>query len=102
MLGRQFKLLGLMQYFLLAVKDLNVSVVTACLHISHLVPPSDLQQPFFFLRGPSFALTRMSFKVLAFLNPIIVTFSKSLPCSVSGVSGKCISDSIFLSFENTG
>ena len=63
LLERQLKLSGLMQYSLWVVKDLNVLVVTTCLHISHLVPPHDLQQPFFFSRGATFALTRMSFKL---------------------------------------
>ena len=27
---------------------------------SHLIPPHDLQQPFFFSRGATFALTRLS------------------------------------------
>ena len=102
LLERQFKLSGLMQYSLLVLKDLNVSVVTTCFHISYLVPPHDLQQPFFFSRGATFALTRMSFKLVALLNPIIGIFSKTLPCFLSGVSSKCILDSVFLSPENTG
>ena len=63
LLERQLKLSGLMQYSLWVVKDLNVLVVTTCLHISHLVPPHDLQQPFFFSRGATFGLKRMSFKL---------------------------------------
>ena len=63
--------------------------------ISHLVPPRDQQQPFFFSRGVTFALTRMSFKPLAPLNPIIGTFSETFPCSLSIVNSKCISDSTF-------
>ena len=100
LLERQFKLSGLIQYYLWVLKDLNVSVVTTCLHISHLVPPHDLQQPFFFSRGATFALTRMPFKLLALLNPIIGTFSETFPCSLSGVNSKCISDSTFLNFEH--
>ena len=48
------------------------------------------------------AITRTSFKLLALLNPIIGTFSKTFPCSLSGVNSKCISDSTFLSFRKTG
>ena len=40
------------------------------MHISHLVPPHDLQQPLFFSRVATLALTKMSFKLLALLNPI--------------------------------
>ena len=65
---RQFKLLGLMQYSLLVMKDLNVSAFTTRLHISHLVLPHDLQQPFFFSKGATFAVIGMSFKLLALLN----------------------------------
>ena len=93
---QQFKLLSLMQYSLWLLKDLNVSVVTTCLHISHLAPPHDLLQPFFFSRGATFTLTRMSFKLLALLNPIVETFSKTFPCSLSGVNSNCISGSTFL------
>ena len=42
------------------------------------------------------------FQIFALLNPIIGTFSKTFPCSLTGVNNKCISESIFLSFENTG
>ena len=62
----------------------------------------DLQQPFFFSRGATFTLTRISFKLFALLNPIIGTFSKTFPCSLSGVNNKCISESTFLDFKNTG
>ena len=82
-----------MQYSLWVLKDLNVSVVTTCLHISHLVPPHDLQQPFFFSRGAIFALRRMAFKLLALLNPIIGIFSKVFPSSLTGINNMCISDS---------
>ena len=70
---------GLIQYSLWVLKDLNVSVVTTCLHISHLVPPHDLQEPFFFSRGATFALTRISFKHLALLNWTTGILSKTLP-----------------------
>ena len=50
----------------------------------------------------TFALTGMSFKLLALQNPITESFSKTFPCSLTGVNCKCISDSTFLSFENTG
>ena len=91
-----------MQYYLWALKDQNVSVVTTCFHILQPVPPHDLQQPFFCSRGATFALAKISLKRLAFLIPIIGTFSKIFPCSLSGANSECISDSIFLSFENTG
>ena len=55
---------------------------------------------FFFSIGATFALTRISFKLLALLNPTIGTFSKTFTCSMSGVNSKCISDKIFLSFEH--
>ena len=71
-----------MQYFLWVLKDLIVSLLTTCLHISHLVPPPDLQEPFFFSRGATFALTRISFKLLALLNPTIGILSKTFPCSL--------------------
>ena len=45
LLERQFKLLGFIEYYLCVLKDLNVSVVKTCLHISLLVPPHGLQQP---------------------------------------------------------
>ena len=99
LLERQFKLLDLIQYSRCVLKDLNASVVITCLYISHLVPPHGLQQPFFFSRGATFALTRISFKLFALLNPIIGTFSKTFPCSLSGVNNKCISESTFLSFR---
>ena len=69
LLERQFKLSGLLQYSLLILKDPNVSVVT-CLHISHLVSPHDLQQPFLFSKSAAFALTRMFFKILALLTQL--------------------------------
>ena len=93
---------GLMQYSLWVLKDLNVSVETTCLHISLLVPPHDLQEPFFFSRGAAFAFTRISLKLLAFLNPTIGFLSKTFPCSMSGVKSKCISDSTILSYESIG
>ena len=65
-------------------------------------PPRDLQQPLFFLRGATFGLTRMSFKLLALPNPIIGIFSKVFPCSLPGINNKCVSDSTCLSFEGTG
>ena len=77
LLERQFKLSGLIKYSPWVLKDLNVSVVTRCLYISHLVCTNDLQQPFFFSRGATFAITRISFKLLALLNQIIGIFSKT-------------------------
>ena len=64
LLERQFKLSGLMQYSLWVLKDLNVLVVTSCLHISNLVPLHDLQEVFFFSTGATIALRRISFKLL--------------------------------------
>ena len=98
----QFKLSGLMQYSLWVLKGVNVSVVTTCLHISHLVHPHDLQEPFFFSRDATLTLTRILFKLLAILNPTIGILSKTFPCSLSGVNSKCISDSTFLSLESSG
>ena len=95
----QFRLLGLMQCSLWVLKDLNLSVAATYLHISHLKPLHDLQQPLFFLRGVNLVLRRMLFKLLAHLNPIIGTFSKTFPCSLSSVNTKCISDSMILSFK---
>ena len=95
---RKFKLLGLMQFYLWIVKDLNVSVITTCLHISHQVPSHDLQEAFFF-SGGTFALTRISFKFLALLNTP-VGISKTFPCFLSGANSKFILDSTF--FESTG
>ena len=102
LLEQQFKLSGLMQYSLWVLKDLNVSLVTTCVHISHRIPPRDLMEPFLFSRGATFALTRLSFKRLAFRDPTIGILSKTFQCSVSGVNSKCISDSTFLSFKGTG
>ena len=82
LLERYFKLLGLMQYSFWALKDKNIVLVTTCLHLLYLVPPHDLQQPFFFSRGATFALIRMSFKFFTFLNPIIGIFSRAFPCSL--------------------
>ena len=59
LLQQQFKLSGLMQYCLWVLKDLNVSVVTECLHILHLISSHNLQQPFFFSRGATFTLKRL-------------------------------------------
>ena len=101
LLEQHFKLSDLMQYSLWVLRDHNVSVVT-CLHILQLVPPHDLQKPFFSSRGAIFAITRISFKLLALLNPIIGTLSKTFPCSLSGVNSKCTSESTFLSFKSTG
>ena len=81
-----------MQYYLWVLKDVDISVVITCLHISHLVPPRDLQEPMFILRGATFALTRISFKRLALLNPTIGILWKTFLCSISGVNSKCISD----------
>ena len=86
LLERQLKLLGLRQYYFWVLKDPNVSITTTCLHISHLVPSRDMQQPFF-SRG---AITRMPLKLLALLNLIIGTFSKTRQCSLSGVNTNCI------------
>ena len=91
-----------MQYSLWKLKYLNILLVTTRWHIFHLVPPHDLQKPFFFSRGATLALARMSLKILALINPIIVTFSKTFSCSLSDASSKCISDSTVLSSENTG
>ena len=102
LLERKFKLSGFVQYSLWVLKDLNVSVVTTCFHFSHLVLPHDLHEPFFLSRGATFALTRLSFKLLALLNLTIGILSKTFPCSRSGVNSKCISDSTLLSFESTG
>ena len=89
LLERQFKLFGFMQCSFWILQDLNVSIVTRCFHISHHVPPHDLQQPFFFSRG---------------VTPNYRNLLKDLPmlCSVLGVNSKCISDSIVLNFETTG
>ena len=76
--------------------DLNVSVVTTCLHILHLAPPHHLQETFLFSRGATFALTRILFKLLALLNPTIGILAKIFPSSLSGVNSECISDSTFL------
>ena len=100
--GQQFTLSGLLQYSLWVLKDPNVSVVTSYFHILHLVHPHDLQEPFFFSRGAIFALTRIYFKLLAFLNPTIGILSKTFPCSMSGVKSNCTSDSTILSYENNG
>ena len=83
--------LGLMQYSLW-VLNLNVSVFITCLHISHLVPSHDLQQPSFFSRGATLALTRKSLKFLAFLNQITVTFWKTFHvlCWTELANGKSI------------
>ena len=62
----------------------------------------DLQQSFFFSRGATLALTRMSFKPLVLLNSFIETFSKTFWCSLSGVNVKCISSSTVLSLKNMG
>ena len=108
LLEQQFKLSGLMQYSLWVLKDLRstkiyyVSLVTTCVHILHRRPPHDLMEPFLFSRGATFALTRLSFKRLAFRDPTIGILSKTFQCSVSGVNSKCISDSTFLSFKGTG
>ena len=67
--------LSAIQYFLWVLRNLNVSVVNSCLHISYLVPSQDLQQPFFFSRDAASALTRMSLKLLAIPSQIIDTFS---------------------------
>ena len=99
---QQFKLSDLIQYSLWVLKDLDVSVVTTCLHISHLVPPHHLPELFSFSRGSTFALTRISFKLLALLNPARGILSKTFQCSLLGVNSKCISESRFLSFERTG
>ena len=48
LLERQFKLLGLMQYSLWIMKDLNFSVATICLHILHLILLHNLQKRFSF------------------------------------------------------
>ena len=102
LLEQQFKLLGLMKYSLWVLKDLNVSLVTTWVHISHRIPPHDLMEPFLFSRGATFALTRLPFKRLPFRDPTIAILSKTFQCSLSGVNSKCISDSTFLSFKDTG
>lgn len=50
LLEPEFRLLSLMQYSLLVLTGLNVSVVTTFLHIPHLLTLHDLKQPFFFSR----------------------------------------------------
>ena len=92
-----FKLSGLMQYSPWVLKDLIVSVVITLLYILYLALPHNLQQPFFFSRVATFALTRNTSKLLALLNPVIETFLKNFPCSLSGVNNKYISNSL----ENT-
>ena len=88
-----------MQYSLWVLIDLNGSVASTYLHISHLVPQHNLQGPLFFSRGATFSLTRISFKRLALLKPTIGILSKTFPCSLSGVNSKRISESTLLSFD---
>ena len=57
---------------------------------------------FLFFKRCTFALTRMSLKLLTHLKRIIGTFFKTFPCYLSGVNSKCISDIIYLTFENAG
>ena len=78
--------LGLMQYSLW-VLNLNVSVFITCLHISHLVPSHDLQQPSFFSRGATLALARKSLKFLAF-KPNYSNLLKNFSCSLLNWAGK--------------
>ena len=99
LLESQFKLLSLMQYSLWVLRDLNISVVSTCLYILHLVPPHDLQQPFLFSRGATFCLTRLSFKFLALLRPITRIFSKTFPRYLPGANSKCILDSTLFKFR---
>ena len=74
LLERQFKLSGLMQYYPWVLKDVNVLLVTTCLHISHLLAPHDLREPFFFSRRATMALTRISFKLLGLLLTISIIY----------------------------
>ena len=99
LLEPQFKLLSLMQYSLQVLRDLNISVVSTCLYILHLVLPHDRQQPFLFSRGATFCLTRLPFKFLALLRPITLIFSKTFPCYLPGANSKCILDSTFFKFR---
>ena len=57
---------------------------------------------FFFSKGTTFALTRISFKLLTLLNPTIGILSKTFPCSLSCVTNKGIWDSSFTSFQSSG
>ena len=64
--------------------DSNWCVLVICLQISHLGLFQGPQKPFSVLSGGTLALTRMSFKLLPLLKPIIGTFSKTFLCSLSG------------------
>ena len=71
------------------VDDVKFLVGTICLQISHLGPLQGPHQPLFLIWG-IFALTRISFKLLALRNPIIGTSLNTLLCSLSGVKRRCI------------
>ena len=87
LLERQFKLSGLIQYSLCVLKDLNVSVVTTCLHITHVVPPHDLQHLFFFTTGTTFALTRISFRHFCSSKPNYRNLKDSIIGTTEGFFG---------------
>ena len=81
------KLSGLIQYSLCVLKDLNVSVVTTCLHITHVVPPHDLQHLFFFTTGTTFALTRISFRHFCSSKPNYRNLKDSIIGTTEGFFG---------------
>ena len=78
------KLSGLIQYSLGVLKDLNVSVVTTRLHISHVEPPHDLKHPFFFTRVATFALTRISFRHICSSKPNYRNMKDSIIGTIEG------------------
>ena len=88
LLESQFKLLRLIEYSPWVLKDLNVSVVTRCWHISQLLFAWSTTASLFFPRKTALALTRLSFKILAPQDPITGTFLKNFSCSLSGVYWK--------------
>ena len=77
--------------------DLNVSVVTTCLHILHLAPPTSSARDFLiFKRCYLRSHKNIVQAFLALLNPTIGILAKTFPSSLSGGNSKCISDSTFL------
>ena len=73
-LDLQFRFSGLISY-------VRFVVGTICFQISHLGPLQGLRQTLFLIWG-TFALTSISFKLLALRNPIIGTSLNTLLCSL--------------------
>ena len=100
------QVIGLNVIFSLSNERSKCFILLKCLHIWHhewvWVYLCMVCNTMFSFQEVLPPLTMMPFKLSALLNTIVGTFLRTFPYSLFGVTKKCISDSIVLSFENNG